>query len=172
MSQLWSALLGFSVQLPCSVSQCISTIRSGQLQHTNRYRWRRASLTLESHSSRRGGRYTVRDGVAGLTVNRSLFLLFTSALIWQRYRRSSLCVVYPCIKIHLQIKKERKNIQLIKSHTYLSTFLSTGYTPVISNQQGCPGMMGNQILPQTQQGIMGPYPSVSSYQVLMQISKL
>ncbi|KAF4100441.1 hypothetical protein G5714_018637 [Onychostoma macrolepis] len=26
---------GFSVQLPCSVSQCIATIRSNQLQHTN-----------------------------------------------------------------------------------------------------------------------------------------
>lgn len=44
----------------------------------------------------------------------------------------------------------------------------TGYPPVISNQQGCPSMMGNQILPQTQQGIMGPYPSISSYQVPQQ----
>uniref|UniRef100_A0A673I7E2 cAMP-regulated phosphoprotein 21-like n=1 Tax=Sinocyclocheilus rhinocerous TaxID=307959 RepID=A0A673I7E2_9TELE len=40
----------------------------------------------------------------------------------------------------------------------------TVYPPVMSNQQGCPGMMGSQILPQTQQGIVGPYPSVSSYQ--------
>ncbi|XP_043072869.1 cAMP-regulated phosphoprotein 21 isoform X2 [Puntigrus tetrazona] len=40
--------------------------------------------------------------------------------------------------------------------------------PVMSNQQGCPGMMGSQILPQTQQGIVGPYPSVSSYQVPQQ----
>ncbi|XP_077051926.1 cAMP-regulated phosphoprotein 21 isoform X2 [Siphateles boraxobius] len=44
----------------------------------------------------------------------------------------------------------------------------TGYPPVISNQQGCPGMMGNQILPQTQQSIMGHYPSMSSYQVPQQ----
>lgn len=48
----------------------------------------------------------------------------------------------------------------------LTTFLLTGYPPMsLSNQQGCPGTMGSQILPQTQQGIMGPYPSVSSYQV-------
>ncbi|XP_059412276.1 cAMP-regulated phosphoprotein 21 isoform X2 [Carassius carassius] len=44
----------------------------------------------------------------------------------------------------------------------------TVYPPVVSNQQGCPGMMGSQILPQTQQGILGPYPSVSSYQVPQQ----
>ncbi|KTG02885.1 hypothetical protein cypCar_00011813 [Cyprinus carpio] len=44
----------------------------------------------------------------------------------------------------------------------------TVYPPVMSNQQGCPGMMGSQILPQTQQGIVGPYPSVSSYQVPQQ----
>uniref|UniRef100_A0A8C1Q0S3 cAMP-regulated phosphoprotein, 21 n=1 Tax=Cyprinus carpio TaxID=7962 RepID=A0A8C1Q0S3_CYPCA len=40
----------------------------------------------------------------------------------------------------------------------------TVYPAVMSNQQGCPGMMGSQILPQTQPGIVGPYPSVSSYQ--------
>ncbi len=54
------------------------------------------------------------------------------------------------------------------SHTLLSTFFLAVYPTVMSNQQGCPGMMGSQILPQTQQGIVGPYPSVSSYQVLIQ----
>lgn len=45
----------------------------------------------------------------------------------------------------------------------------TGYPAMtISNQQGCPGMMGNPIVPQTQPGILGPYPSVSSYQVPQQ----
>ncbi|KTF80392.1 hypothetical protein cypCar_00029847 [Cyprinus carpio] len=44
----------------------------------------------------------------------------------------------------------------------------TVYPAVMSNQQGCPGMMGSQILPQTQPGIVGPYPSVSSYQVSQQ----
>ncbi|XP_051527364.1 cAMP-regulated phosphoprotein 21-like [Myxocyprinus asiaticus] len=44
----------------------------------------------------------------------------------------------------------------------------TGYPTVISNQQGCPGMMGSPILSQTQQGIMGSYPSVPSYQVPQQ----
>ncbi|XP_051992463.1 cAMP-regulated phosphoprotein 21-like isoform X2 [Xyrauchen texanus] len=44
----------------------------------------------------------------------------------------------------------------------------TGYPTVISNQQGCPGMMGSQILPQTQQGMIGSYPSVPSYQVPQQ----
>ncbi|XP_016136359.1 cAMP-regulated phosphoprotein 21-like [Sinocyclocheilus grahami] len=44
----------------------------------------------------------------------------------------------------------------------------TVYPPVMSNQQGCPGMMGSQIRPQTQPSIVGPYPSVSSYQVSQQ----
>lgn len=56
------------------------------------------------------------------------------------------------------------------SHILVHIFL-TVYPPVMSNQQGCPGMMGSQILPQTQQGIVGPYPSVSSYQVLIQKNK-
>lgn len=59
---------------------------------------------------------------------------------------------------HYNIKKK------VKSHVYLS-FLSTGYQPVVSNQQACLGMMGSQVLPQTQQGIMGAYSSVTSYQV-------
>ncbi|KAK2886947.1 hypothetical protein Q8A67_015175 [Cirrhinus molitorella] len=42
-----------------------------------------------------------------------------------------------------------------------ASYTQTVYPPVISNQQGCPGMMA-------QQGIMGPYPSVSSYQVPQQ----
>ncbi|TRZ01146.1 hypothetical protein DNTS_007864 [Danionella cerebrum] len=41
----------------------------------------------------------------------------------------------------------------------------TGYPSVVSNQHGNLGMMGNQIIPQTQQGIAGPYTSVTSYQV-------
>ncbi|XP_050992179.1 cAMP-regulated phosphoprotein 21 isoform X1 [Labeo rohita] len=49
-----------------------------------------------------------------------------------------------------------------------ASYTQTVYPPVISNQQGCPGMMGSQILPQSQQSIMGPYPSVSSYQVPQQ----
>ncbi|XP_066531583.1 cAMP-regulated phosphoprotein 21 [Hoplias malabaricus] len=42
----------------------------------------------------------------------------------------------------------------------------TGYAALLTNQQQAyPSMVGTQVLPQTQQSIMGPYPSTSSYQM-------
>lgn len=52
-----------------------------------------------------------------------------------------------------------------QQYTAAAYSTQTGYQPVVSNQQACLGMMGSQVLPQTKQGIMGAYSSVTSYQV-------
>uniref|UniRef100_A0A4W4EU77 SUZ domain-containing protein n=1 Tax=Electrophorus electricus TaxID=8005 RepID=A0A4W4EU77_ELEEL len=45
----------------------------------------------------------------------------------------------------------------------------TGYGGLIANQQAFPSMVGPQVLPQTQQSIMGSYPPTSSYQMEPQL---
>ncbi|XP_076865049.1 cAMP-regulated phosphoprotein 21 [Brachyhypopomus gauderio] len=41
----------------------------------------------------------------------------------------------------------------------------TGYAGLLANQQAYPNMVGTQVLPQTQQSIMGSYPPTCSYQM-------